>query len=220
MEQLLEFVKNLHSSEGVTELIRMGGLALITFIIFAETGLLFGFFLPGDSLIITAGIFTASNEITGEPLFSLSQMLLYLSIAAIIGDQCGYFLGTRAGEWVRHRPDSFFIKKKHLKKAHDFYEKYGSAAIILAHFMPILRTFVPFAAGASKMTYSKFARVNVIGALLWVWSMTFIGHYIGTTPLAKKLDRIIVLVVFVSILPMIISFIRKVYFSNRKERAH
>jgi membrane-associated protein len=220
MEHVFEFLKNLHSSEGIIGLIRTGGLALIAFIIFAETGLLVGFFLPGDSLIITAGIFTAANEMTDAPLFSLNQMLLWLSIAAIIGDQCGYFLGTRAGEWVRHRPDSWLIKKKHLKKAHDFYEKYGSLAIILAHFMPILRTFVPFAAGASKMTYSKFARVNVIGAVLWVWSMTLIGHYIGTTPLAKKLDRIIVLVVFVSILPMIISFVRKVYFSNRKGRTH
>lgn len=215
MESLAYFLHSLHSPEGIMNLIRSGGLLLISAIVFSETGLLVGFFLPGDSLIITAGIFTSSSELTGQPLFSLSSMLICLSFAAVIGDQSGYFLGSRLGVWVQHQKNSWFIKKKHLRDAHEFYEKHGDRAIILAHFVPIFRTFVPFTAGAAKMSYRRFARVNVIGALLWVWSMTLAGHYLGQTPWAKKLHQIILIVIFVSILPMIYS-ITKAWINKRK----
>ena len=205
METILEFLKSLHSTDGLRGLIQAGGLFAVVAIVFAETGLLVGFFLPGDSLLVTAGIFTASDGLGGGPLFNLWLALLLVSLAAVIGDQIGFLLGRKAGPMIFNRPDSRFFKKKHLIAAHDFYNKHGGKAIIIARFSPFLRTFVPFAAGVANMDYWGFVKFNVAGGILWVFSMILLGHFLGLSPLADQLHKIIVVVVFLSLLPIIIS---------------
>ncbi|MBS1985636.1 MAG: VTT domain-containing protein [Bdellovibrionales bacterium] len=205
MQTVLDFLRSLHSADGIQQLIRAGGLAALTAIIFAETGLLAGFFLPGDSLLVTAGIFAASDGMGGAPLFHVGVLCGVLSMAAVIGDQLGYVLGVKTGSIVAHRPDSLFFKKKHLAAAHEFYERHGAKALVLARFAPIFRTFVPFAAGMAGMNYGSFVRYNVIGGLLWVNSMVLIGYGLGHSPLADQVHKIIVVVVFLSILPILIS---------------
>ncbi len=205
MHELLDFVKNLHSEEGLRSLIQNGGLLALTAIVFAETGLLAGFFLPGDSLLVTAGIFAASDGMGGPGLFNIWTLNAVLITAAIVGDQVGYLLGKKTGHLAFQKEDSRFFKKKHLVAAHEFYEKHGARALIIARFVPILRTFVPFAAGVAEMDYRHFVRYNVVGGLLWVLSMTLLGYALGHTELANQLHKIIIVVVFVSILPLIFS---------------
>jgi membrane-associated protein len=209
MEQLLSLIKELHSPEGLRHIVQAGGLIALTGIIFAETGLLAGFFLPGDSLLVTAGIFASNDGMGGPGIFNVWILLTVLSVAAIVGDQVGFYLGRKAGKLIYERPDSFFFKKKHLKEAHDFFEKHGPKALIFARFVPIIRTFVPFTAGIGQMNYSKFVRYNVVGGLLWIFSMVLLGYYLGTTPLANELHKVIVVVVFVSVLPIFFSFAKR-----------
>lgn len=204
MQSILEFLRSLHSAEGLKHLIQTGGLVALIGIVFAETGLLAGFFLPGDSLLVTAGIFASGDGAGGAPLFSLPILLVTLCIAAVVGDQVGFMLGFKTGDIVLHRPDGMFFKKKHLLAAHIFYEKHGAKAIILARFVPILRTFVPFVAGMAKMEYKHFVRYNIIGGLVWVCSMILLGYFVGMSPLGQQLHRVIVVVIFISILPLII----------------
>lgn len=208
MDGLLEFLKSLHSAEGLRTLIQTGGLITLIGIIFAETGLLVGFFLPGDSLLVTAGIFAASDGMGGPPLFNLGLMLAVLTVAAVVGDQVGFVLGRKTGTLVANRPDGLLFKRKHLTAAHEFYERHGGRALILARFVPILRTFVPFAAGMANMSYRSFVRYNVIGGVLWINSMGLLGYFLGLSPLANQLHRIIIVVVFVSVLPLIFSTIK------------
>jgi membrane-associated protein len=207
---LLGYVKDLHSADGLRHIVQAGGVIALTVIIFAETGLLAGFFLPGDSLLVTAGIFAASDGKGGAGLFSIYVLLGLLSVAAVVGDQVGYLLGRKAGPFIFRREDSFFFKKAHLVSAQAFYEKYGARALILARFVPIFRTFVPFAAGMAHMRYSRFVRFNVIGGLLWIFSMLLLGYGLGHTPLADQLHKIILVVVFVSILPIVFTSAKKV----------
>lgn len=208
MESLLHSLKELHSAEGIRHIIEAGGMLALIGIVFAETGLLVGFFLPGDSLLITAGIFAVSDGMGGAPLFNVWILLVTLMAAAIIGDQVGYLLGAKTGDLVYSRKDSLLFKRKHLDAAHAFYEKHGAKALIFARFVPIMRTFVPFAAGMAQMNYRSFVRYNVLGGMLWVISMILIGYFLGQTPLANKIDKIIVVVIFVSILPLIWSGFR------------
>jgi len=205
MEQILEFLSSLHSSEGLKHLVATGGVLAVTAIIFIETGLLVGFFLPGDSLLITAGIFAASDGTGGPGILNVFWLTTFGTLAAIIGDQCGYLLGRKGGRLLYQKEDSLLFKKKHLVAAHDFYERHGARALIFARFVPIFRTFVPFAAGMANMNYAKFFRFNVVGGLIWVPSMVFLGYGLGLTPLANHLHKIIVVVVFVSVLPILIS---------------
>ncbi len=205
MNEFLDFIKSLHSTEGLRHLIQTGGILVVTAIVFAETGLLFGFFLPGDSLLVTTGIFTASDGLGGAPLFDLTYTLLIITAAAVIGDQVGFVLGRKAGPMIFNRQDSRFFKKKHLLAAHKFYEKHGGKAIIIARFSPFLRTFVPFAAGIADMSYWDFVKFNVVGGVLWVFSMVLLGHFLGLSPLANQLHKIIVVVVGLSLLPIVIS---------------
>lgn len=205
MEDIISFLKGLHSIENLRHIIQTGGLAVVVGIVFAETGLLAGFFLPGDSLLVTAGIFTASDGLGGPPLFNLYIALLCVTLAAVIGDQVGYLLGRKSGKLIYNRPDSRFFKRKHLIAAQKFYEKHGGKAIIIARFSPFLRTFVPFAAGVADMDYWGFVKYNVFGGILWVFSMILLGHFLGLSPLANQLHKIIVVVVFLSLLPIIIS---------------
>lgn len=203
MDSLIEFLKSLHSAEGLTRLISAAGYLGLIGIVFAETGLLIGFFLPGDSLLVTAGIFTTPEAVGGQR-FDLLTLMTVLSIAAILGDQLNYAIGRKTGDVVYNRPDSRFIKRKHFEQARDFYQAYGASAIVIARFVPILRTFVPFIAGVARMEYRRFVAFNIIGGLSWVVSMLVIGHFIGKTELASKLHRVILVVVFVSVIPLMV----------------
>lgn len=215
MESIIEFVKSLHDPETFNQWLSTGGLWLVTGIIFAETGLLFGFFLPGDSLLITTGVLCNPlnpNHIRG---LNLVEFQILLTFAAIIGDQLGYFLGSRAGNFMTNRPDSFFFKKKHLDAAHEFYERYGIASIIAARYVPIMRTFVPFVAGMAGMNYRKFLMWDIVGGVLWINSLLYLGFYLGQTVWANRLDKLIVIVIVVSVMPMGIGLIRK-YLKSRQ----
>jgi membrane-associated protein len=172
-------------------------------IIFLETGALVAF-LPGDSLLVVAGTYAAAGKL------NIALLNALLIPAAIIGDATSYVIGSRLGSALYNRPDSRFFKKAHLEAARNFYEKHGGKAIIIARFMPIVRTFVPVVAGAAKMPYRRFATFNVVGGLAWVVSMTFTGYFIGqlVPNIGKHIEKVIIVVVFLSILPGIIQYFR------------
>jgi len=194
----------LHQLTDVETLVLLGGLSAITAIVFAETGLMIGFFLPGDSLLVTAGVFAASGHLN---IWTLNVLAI---AAAILGDTVGYWVGRQAGPALFARPRSRFFNPKHLKRAHDFYKKHGGKTIILARFMPIVRTFAPVVAGMGQMNYRRFLSFNVFGGLLWVISMTFIGYYLGQFAWVRRnIEIVIVIVVFLSILPGILAFVRE-----------
>lgn len=189
----------------VRGLVAAGGTLMVCAIVFVETGLFVGFFLPGDSLLFSAGLFAATGHL------SLAALLVFGSLCAVAGDQLGYLIGRKAGQTLYRRPDSRFFKKKHLERAHDFYEKYGGKTIVLARFMPIVRTFAPAVAGAAEMNYSKFVFYNIAGGLLWVWSMVLSGYTLGRMfpDIYNYIHLVIGIVVFLSILPGIIEFYRE-----------
>jgi membrane-associated protein len=185
-------------------------------IVFAETGLAVGFFLPGDSLLFTAGLFAAVYP----DKLNVWLLMTLLFIAAVVGDAVGYYSGKRFGKAIFRRPKSKFFNPNHLVKAHHFYEKYGGKTIIIARFVPIVRTFAPIVAGAAEMTYRKFVIYNVVGAFVWVTSMCLSGYYLGTVienafgvKLEDHIEKVVLLIVFLSILPMIIE-----YFKARREK--
>ena len=182
------------------------GLALI---IFLETGAMV-FFLPGDSLLVVAGLYTATHS--DLSLLGLNALLIP---AAILGDAVSYQIGKRAGPHLFNRPRSRLFNPDHIRKAHEFYEKHGGKAIVIARFMPILRTFVPVVAGVGGMGYRRFAGYNIIGGASWVASMTLLGHFIGPAfkslfniDIARHVEKVIIVVVFLSILPGIIEYLR------------
>jgi len=194
----------LHQLTDVETLVRAGGLTAMTAIVFAETGLMVGFFLPGDSLLVTAGVFAAAGQLD---IVWLNALLI---TAAIVGDTVGYWIGRKAGPALFNRPRSRFFNPAHLRRAHDFYEKHGGKTIILARFMPIVRTFAPVVAGMGQMNYRRFIAFNVFGGMGWVLSMTLIGYYLGHFAWVRKnIEIVIVIVVFLSILPGIIAFLRE-----------
>jgi membrane-associated protein len=201
-EWLTHFWYHLHNTEGLKETIQMGGIALLFLIIFTETGLLVGFFLPGDSLLVTAGVLSATNG-DRVALFDPWTLCFFLIIAAVLGDQTGWWLGNKYGHRVMERPDGWLVKKKHIHEAHEYFTKGGAFSIVLARYVPILRTFVPFVAGMGEMPYTQFFRWNVIGGILWITSLIWLGHWIGGTPLADKLHKVILIVIVVSFIPLI-----------------
>jgi len=194
MIEAIQFFFTHLSSEKLDQLIQWGGLSVLTAIIFSETGLLIGFFLPGDSLLVTAGVIAARGHI------DITAMIMILCLAAVIGDATGYYLGRKMGPKIFTREDSMFFKKSHLIKTKAFYEKYGGKTIILARFVPIIRTFAPFIAGVAEMSYAKFAIYNITGGIGWITSMSLIGYYIGNR---FPLKIVIPIVIFISILPII-----------------
>jgi len=203
---VIELLKNAyHFLSDVRGLIQWGGMLLICIIVFVETGLFFGFFLPGDSLLVTAGVLAAGG------FLNLAPLLILVSLCAVVGDQLGYVIGRRAGQTLYRREDSFFFKKKHLERAHDFYEKYGGKTIVLARFVPIVRTFSAPVAGAARMNYRRFLSIDIFGGVLWVWSMVLIGYSLGSAipNVDKHLHIVIAIVVFLSILPGIIGALRQ-----------
>ena len=188
-------------------LVQWAGYVGLTTIIFVETGLLVGFFLPGDSLLVTAGL------LASQPDFELNvyMMGVLFSVAAIVGDTVGYYIGRMTGPRIFTREDSLFFNKKHLYRAHAFYEKHGGKTIVLARFMPIVRTFAPVVAGVAEMKYRSFLIYNVFGGLLWVWSMLFTGYFLGRyiPGIDQHIEKVILVVIFLSILPGIIGWWRE-----------
>jgi len=188
-------------------LIQWAGYAGLAFIVFAETGLFFGFFLPGDSLLVTAGLFAAAGHL------DIVLLNLILIPAAIIGDAFGYFFGSRVGRRLYEQKDSFFFRRSHLLRAKAFYEKHGGKTIVLARFVPLVRTFAPIVAGAAGMPYSKFASYNVVGGILWVMGTTLLGYFLGSVipDIEKHLPYVVAIVILLSFLPVI-----KEYLDERK----
>ena len=202
MELIQELFRRLYN---VPELIRMGGLIGLVAVVFAETGLMVGFFLPGDSLLVTAGLFAAKGDL------NIVWLNLALMAAAIVGDATGYWIGRRAGQALYSRPNSFFFRKQHLIKTHEFYEKHGGKTIVIARFVPIIRTFAPVVAGAAEMTYRQFALYNIAGGIGWVASMTLTGYFLGRAipDIDKHIHIVVAIVIFLSLLPGIISIVRE-----------
>jgi len=204
LDAILHFFHALFDPDGLRELIRAGGSPLICAIVFVETGFFVGFFLPGDSLLVTAGILSAGGFIP------LKGLLLPVMLCAIVGDQIGYWIGRSAGAALYRREDSFFFRRSHLQRAHDFYEKYGGRAVILARFVPIIRTFCPPVAGAAKMPYGRYVAFDIFGAIFWVGAMILGGYTLGRSVpnIAKRIHYVIAVVIILSIMPAIISILR------------
>jgi len=194
----------LHQLYDVRALIEWGGLFMLTLIIFTETGLLFGFFLPGDSLLVTAGIFAAAGALDVVTVIAL------LTVAAVSGDQLGYYLGSTIGPKIFRREDSLFFHKRHAERAQRFYDRHGGKTIILARFIPIIRTFAPVVAGVGKMRYRHFVAYNVVGGVAWVWGLTLGGYLLGRSVpnIEQNIHLVIAIVIFLSILPGIVEFAR------------
>jgi membrane-associated protein len=203
------------------ETIATAGYFVLLFVVFAETGLAAGFFLPGDSLLFVAGLFAADGKFN---LFSslsheinLIILLISVFVAAVVGDAVGYLTGAKLGPRLFKRPKSLLFKPSHLQKANAFYEKYGGKTIIIARFVPIVRTFAPIVAGAAQMPYRTFVVYNVVGGFLWVFSMILAGYFLGRAfPfLREHLEIVVIVIVLLSILPAVIEIIK----SRRQKKA-
>ena len=202
---MLEFIRHLlHTLYDVEGLIRWGGTFLVCFIVFIETGFFVGFFLPGDSLLVTAGVFAGAGHLP------IGTLLTLVTLCAITGDQLGYWIGRSAGNALYRREDSFFFRRSHLRRAHDFYEKYGGKTVILARFVPIIRTFCPPVAGAAQMPYTRYLTYDIFGGVLWVGSMILGGYLLGRSVpnINQRIHWVILIVGFLSILPAIIGALR------------
>jgi membrane-associated protein len=209
MDSLLELFNKLRDVRG---LVAWGGYVGITAIVFAETGLLVGFFLPGDSLIVTAGLLSATMGVMDVWLLGL-----LLTVASILGNTVGYHVGRVAGPRLFTREDSLLFNKKHLFRASAFYEKHGGKTIVIARFMPIVRTFVPVVAGMARMDYRRYMTYNVVGGVAWIWSMLLIGYFLGRyiPGVEKHIEVMIIGIIFLSLLPGIIGWWR-----SRRAPAH
>lgn len=204
MEWLGDFFQRLRD---LPALVQWAGYVGLTAIIFTETGLLIGFFLPGDSLLVTAGL------LSSQPDFGLNVYLLgvILTIAAIVGDSVGYKIGHITGPRIFTREESLLFRRAHLYRAQAFYERHGGKTIIIARFVPIIRTFAPVVAGVGQMRYRSFLMFNVVGGILWVWSMLFTGYFLGrwVPGIDRHIEKVILVVIFLSILPGIIAWARE-----------
>ena len=201
----MEWLKDtFHFLTDVRGLVQTGGYIALAIIVFTETGLMIGFFLPGDSLLVTAGLFAAKGDL------DIVFLNLLLMFCAITGDATGYYIGKKLGPALFRKEDSLLFKKKHLIATHEFYERHGGKTIIIARFVPIVRTFAPVVAGMANMSYRRFALFNIVGGIGWVFSMTMIGYaLIKVFPNAEKHIHIIIVVVIVlSVLPGVIEVLR------------
>jgi len=197
-EHLFHFLFN------VQGLIEWGGTLLVCVIVFIETGFFVGFFLPGDSLLVTAGVFAATGNL------HLTELLLLVPLCAIVGDQIGYWIGRKAGQALYRREDSLVFRKRHLERAHQFYEKYGGKTVILARFVPIVRTFCPPVAGAAMMPYGRYLAFDVAGGIVWGGSMILGGYFLGSVipDIGDRIHYVIGAVIALSLLPPVISVLR------------
>ena len=208
MAFLLEVWHSLTNPDGLLHLLTAvftgwWGYALLAAIVFAETGLLVGLFLPGDSLLFTIGV------VAGAGGLDIVQILLLLTIASVAGDQSGYFLGFRTGSRIFSRPDSRLFKQEYVKRTMEFFERHGGKTLIYAKFVPIVRTFAPFMAGVGKMRYSRFLSFNVFGGIGWVASMTLAGYFLGGVPLIRRnFEKVVLAIVLVSVLPILLHYVQ------------
>jgi membrane-associated protein len=205
---LLDFLQTLTNPERLIQLLSTAmsgwaGYAMLTGIVFAETGLLIGLVLPGDSLLFTIGVVAGAGEL------NLVVIMLLLICASMLGDWSGYLLGRRAGPAIFNRPDSRFFKQEHLQRTKAFYEKHGGKTIIYAKFVPIIRTFAPFIAGVANMPYLRFLSFDIFGGVGWVFSMTILGYLLGEVAIVRRnFEKFVLLIIFVSLLPVIIHAVR------------
>lgn len=208
----MEFLKDIFNQiYDVKSLVIWAGYAGMAFIIFAETGLLAGFFLPGDSLLVTAGLFAATPDPnTGQTYLNILILIPLLLPCAILGNSTGYLIGNKAGIRLFKKEQSLLFRKDYLIKTHEFYEKHGKITIIIAQLMPIFRTFAPTVAGIGSMKFTDFIRYNIIGAVIWIPGMLLIGFYLGRAipGIENHIEKVIIVVVFLSILPGIIKFLK------------
>ncbi|HEY7390381.1 MAG TPA: VTT domain-containing protein [Bryobacteraceae bacterium] len=189
------------------------GYTALAGIVFAETGLLLGFFLPGDSLLFTVGVVSGAGEL------NIVWINAALMAAALIGDSTGFFLGRKTGPRIFTRPDSRFFKQEYVRRTHEFYDRYGGKTIILARFVPVIRTFAPFMAGVSGMPYRRFLSFSVFGSTGWVFAMTLAGYKLGSIPVVRRhFDQVVLLIVFLSVLPTL-NEAWKAWRGGRKPRA-
>ena len=201
MQPFVDFLKSLYNAQRLLELVRSLlasplGLAGLFGIVFAETGLLVGFFLPGDSLLFSVGVASGAS---GVNVFALGAMLM---CAAIIGDNTGYFLGRKAGPRIFNRPKSKFFHPEHLKRTQEFYDRYGARAVVYARFVPIVRTCTPFIAGVARMRYSRFLLFSICGGVFWIAFMTTLGYKLGQVPLVQRhFEKVVLGVVVLSLVP-------------------
>jgi membrane-associated protein len=208
IQALIDFLRSLTDPERLIHLLStllsgwLGYSALFA-VVFAETGLLLGFFLPGDSLLFTVGVVAGAGQL------NIVLVNLLLMGAAVIGDTVGYWLGRKAGPHIFNRPDSRWFRREHLMRTHEFYEKYGGKTIVYARFIPIIRTFAPFVAGVAEMNYLHFVSFNVFGGIGWVFLMTMLGYKLGGVPVVRAhFEKVIVLIIVVSILPAVIEVVK------------
>jgi membrane-associated protein len=201
MDSITAFFSTVYN---VPELIRIVGFYGLIAIVFAETGLLVGFFLPGDSLLITAGLFAARGDL------SIHALIPTLIVAAIVGNATGYWIGARTGAALYSRPDSLLFRREHVRMTHEYYERHGGKTVVLAQFIPILRTFAPVVAGVGQMGYRQFATFNVLGAILWVSSMTLAGYLLGNLVpnIEKRIHIVVAIVILVSLIPPAIALLK------------
>lgn len=203
-----EFWNSLQHFIDPEKLLKEGGFYVVLFVIFAETGLFFGFFLPGDYLLFLAGMFVA----TGRLDVNIYVLVLGLCIAAISGNFTGYWFGRKTGPMLYKRKDSFFFKKRYLLAAERYYRKQGAFALIMGRFVPIVRTFAPIFAGVVKLEVKKFALYNIVGAILWIASLTLLGYFLGRS-FAEQIEEYLVYIIIgfivITTIPLIITFVKK-----------
>jgi membrane-associated protein len=211
--ELFHQLKEYLNPKNIIDFLTTKGLVLtylgLMFIVFAETGLAVGFFLPGDSLLVVAGLVWRAKQL------SVALLLLCLFVAAVVGDAVGYYSGLKLGPRLFRREKSLLFRPSHLEKAHAFYEKYGGKTIIIARFVPIVRTFAPIVAGAAQMSYRRFAVYNVVGGLAWVVSMVLAGYFLGSfvesafgIKLEEHIEKVVIVVVALSLLPPLIEYLK------------
>lgn len=214
MDQITEFFKHLINPQWIIE---HGGIYLLLLIVFAETGLFVGFFLPGDSLLFVAGIY---GDLLSKSFFNMPFVLIMLmvAIAGVLGNMVGFWFGRKSGPLLFSRKDTFLFKKKYLYQAKEFYDKHGGGAIFLARFLPIVRTFAPIVAGIVQMDGKKFMFYNIIGSFAWVFSMMLSGHYLDKAfpGLKEHLELIVLIIILITTLPVLI----KIFFGKPKQQHH
>ncbi|SDE57169.1 membrane-associated protein [Mucilaginibacter pineti] len=212
MESFWEYLQNLTDAQSI---ISRGGFYLLLIVVFAETGLFFGFFLPGDYLLFMAGLLCAAGKVD----VTISTLVLSLIAAGILGNFTGYWFGYRTGPVLFNKNDSLFFKKRYVVLASDFYEKYGGMALILGRFFPIVRTFAPIFAGVVKVNVKKFALFNLIGSCIWVCVFTLGGFFLGKRfpQLKDYLQYIVLGLILVTTIPLVVAYARKKYLETKEK---
>ena len=205
MHEAWQFLKDLTNPESIVKL----GLPLLLFVIFAETGLFVGFFLPGDSLVFISGLLCATNNDLMH--VGISELILFMSLAAIIGNVVGYLFGRRVGESLYKRKDSFLFKRRHIDATRSFYEKHGGKTLFLGRFLPIIRTFAPILAGVIKIDFKKFMLYNIVGAVCWIGSIGSVGYFLGNKfPHTKDyLGYIVIGLIVITTIPVLLTYLKE-----------